>query len=89
MLKCCQYEFITEELLSIDIAIQEPKIAIEVNGPYHYLSDKTLDGSSVLKYRLLEYFGWEVNIIPYFKWDKLSTTDKTNYINDLLDSSVC
>ena len=85
----CQNEFITEEFLSIDIAIQESRIAIEVNGPYHYLSDKSLDGSSNSKYRLLEQLGWEVIVISYSKWDELSTTDKTNYINDLLNSSVC
>ncbi len=85
----CQFEFITEELLSLDIAIEEKKIAIEVNGPSHYLSDKSLDGSSDLKCRLLQHLGWEVIVIPYFDWDSLSPINKTNFINDLLDSSVC
>ena len=37
------------------------KLAIEVDGPSHFLSDgKTLNGNTVLRNRLLENRGWKV-----------------------------
>ena len=76
----CQFDFFTEELLSIDIAIKKLKIANEVNGPCHYLSDRSLNGSSSLKYRLLQQLSWKVIVISYFDWNKLSEDDKIKYI---------
>ena len=57
-------EYVTEDgFFSIDIALKlnGQKLAIEVDGPTHFLSDsKTLNGSTVLRNRLLEKRGWKV-----------------------------
>jgi hypothetical protein len=79
-----QIEYLTEFGYSIDIAFPDKKIGIEVNGPSHYLSDNTLNGASILKYRQLYSFGWKIICIPYFEWDNLLEQDKQNYIDDKL-----
>lgn len=65
-------EIITNSFLSIDIAIlgDSEKIAIEVDGPYHYILDcKTMDtsarsGQTLFKERLLKQDGWTFISIP-------------------------
>ena len=85
------------EILSIDIANQENKIAIEVDGPTHFVmnlekalinkrhgSKRTkdvdgtckfdnmeLNGSTILKHRMLEQLGWKVIHIPFWEWNAL------------------
>ena len=57
-------EYLTEDgFFRIDIALKlnGQKLAIEVDGPYHFLSDgKTLNGRTILRNRLLENRGWKV-----------------------------
>jgi hypothetical protein len=45
------------------------KIAVEVNGVYHY-SRNAEDplGKDVIKKRVLEQRGYKVMVIPYFEW---------------------
>jgi len=61
------------EHLSIDIAIPKHKIAIDVNGPSHYLIDidgkKRKNGSQVLKEKIYEKYGWKVIEVDLEKID--------------------
>jgi hypothetical protein len=90
------------EILSVDIADLEQKIAIEVDGPSHFLSridvahksppsystlvngkleyqfgwngsNQEKNGSTTLKERLLQSFGWTVIHIPFWEWYALKS----------------
>jgi hypothetical protein len=53
------------DVLAIDMACSARKIAIECDGPSHYLSSGRENGKTVAKRRLLERLGWKVVNIPY------------------------
>ena len=64
-------------MLAIDMACRKKMVAIEFDGPSHFLrevgSGKALElenGSTKAKRRFLERLGWKVVNIPYFDWDK-------------------
>ncbi|RDD38669.1 FAST kinase domain-containing protein 3, mitochondrial [Trichoplax sp. H2] len=53
------------------------RIAIEVDGPYHFLHNSTkLIGESKMKHRQLRLLGWTVVQVPYFDWEELNTDDE-------------
>jgi very-short-patch-repair endonuclease len=64
--------FTADGLFSIDLAIIERRIAIEVDGPSHFTTN-TLEplGHTRLRDRLLSAMGWQVVSIPFFEWDGL------------------
>ena len=46
------------------------QIAVEVDGPSHFLSrSHQPTGSTLLKHRQLRYFGWRLESVPYWEWD--------------------
>jgi hypothetical protein len=64
-------------MLAIDMACRKKMVAIEFDGPSHFLrevgSGKVLElenGATKAKRRFLERLGWKVVNIPYFDWDK-------------------
>ena len=75
-----------------------PKLAIEVDGPSHFLGAKELenrlpaigselqfDGTSKFKHRLLSRLGWTVLHVPFFQWGRLGSREaKAAYIRELL-----
>jgi hypothetical protein len=68
-----ELEYITADgLFSIDLAIVDRRIALEVDGPSHFTTN-TLEplGHTRLRDRLLCAMGWHVVSIPFFDWDKL------------------
>eukprot|EP00742_Colponemidia_sp_Colp-10_P007673 GILJ01008271.1.p1 GENE.GILJ01008271.1~~GILJ01008271.1.p1 ORF type:complete len:1377 (+),score=161.86 GILJ01008271.1:344-4132(+) len=73
---------------SIDIACPEVKVAIEIDGPSHFLSDlKTPNGPTVLKRRLLTLLGWTMLSVNSSVWGELVTrSQKMLYIRELLNS---
>ncbi len=59
---------------SIDLALPSSRLAVEVDGPSHYMrpdADPTYtpNGSTRLKRRLLELAGWRVVSVPFFEWN--------------------
>ena len=56
-------EFTITPGLVVDIAIKSHRLAIEVNGPFHYLfgrnGEMMLDGSTKFKSRILKKMGWK------------------------------
>ncbi len=68
-----ELEYTTADgLFSIDLAVVDRRIAIEVDGPSHFTVN-TLEplGHTRLRDRLLSAMGWHVVSIPFFEWDKL------------------
>ena len=69
------------------------KLAIEVNGPSHYLRDidtKTHveDGRTRFKRRLLELYGWRVVTVDHKEWDGKADEDRMAYLQAKLASQV-
>jgi len=59
---------------TVDIAIDgDVPVALEVDGPTHFLQDGGPVGSSVLRNRLLSAHGWRVLVVDYRVWDALKT----------------
>ena len=62
---------------SLDLALRSSQLAIEVDGPSHFLlrdsrSDFYLpNGPTLLKRRLLEAAGWRVVSVPFYEWNGL------------------
>ena len=60
---------------SIDIALPDRRIAIEVDGPSHYLGNtRKPSGTTQLRDRVLKRAGWAVVSVPWFEWVELSST---------------
>jgi very-short-patch-repair endonuclease len=79
------FEHVTAEGISLDMAQPASKVAVEFDGPKHYLagasSRRVLDGKSKAKERLLRRLGWDVVRVPYFEWDALrSSADREKYL---------
>ena len=72
----------TEEGLSLDMARPSMKVAVEFDGPTHYLLGGasgriTPNGATSFKRRLLRILGWEVISIPYFEWNEVRSSKET------------
>ena len=47
------------------------RIAVEVDGPSHFLGrSQTPSGATLLKHRQLRFFGWRLESVPYWEWDR-------------------
>jgi hypothetical protein len=77
--------------LTIDIAIERAthRIALEVDGPYHFLLNGQPDGSTRLRNRCLAAHGWLVVVVDYRVWDTLRTAkERDAYLLKLLNSAT-
>jgi hypothetical protein len=79
-------EFLTaNDLFSVDIAIVDggdKKIAVEVDGPYHFpVNSRTPLGHTMIRRRLLRASGWTVIPVPWFDWFAIETSEqRANYL---------
>ena len=73
---------------SIDIAIEgATPVAVEVDGPTHFLQDGRPNGSTLLRNRTLAAHGWRVAAVDYRVWDALRTQEQQDqYLRRLLAS---
>ena len=71
----------------IDIAIEGAgaPVALEVDGPTHFLQDGRQDGRSQLRNRMLAAHGWRVVVVDYREWNALQTqSQREEYLRRLL-----
>jgi len=59
---------------SLDLALPSSRVAIEVDGPSHFLLTdgrgvRKPNGPTLLKRRLLAAAGWRVISVPFYEWD--------------------
>ena len=80
-----------ETCYTVDIAWPSVRLALEVDGPRHFLSScrhpslRTTDGPSGLKQRLLKLAGWRVISVPYFDWwDAVERGGQLAYLRQLV-----
>eukprot|EP00899_Mesostigma_viride_P010310 jgi/Mesvir1/19280/Mv10356-RA.1 len=61
-------------------------VAVEVDGPSHFMSDgRQMTPATLLKRDLMMQHGWQVISVPYFEWALLSTLeDKRLYLRTKL-----
>jgi hypothetical protein len=71
---------------SIDVAIEgATPIALEVDGPSHFLQDGRPDGSTLLRNRMLAAHGWRVVSLDYRVWRAQQTQEQQQeYLRRLL-----
>ena len=72
---------------SIDIAVEgtSAPVAVEVDGPTHFLQDGRPNGSTRLRNRMLAAHGWRVVVADYQVWEALQTeAQQEEYLRRLL-----
>ena len=65
---------------SLDLALPSSRVAVEVDGPSHFLLPdgrgvRKPNGSTLLKRRLLAAAGWRVISVPFYEWDGFATAN--------------
>ena len=84
------FEHETAEGFSLALAQPESKLAVEVHGPRHYLSDlssgdNVLNGTRRFKTRLSRSFGWTVAHISFLDWYHKSESERRQLLAAKLD----
>ena len=79
------FEHKTAEGFSLDLAQPESKLAVEVDGPSHYLKDvssgeNVVNGATRFKTRQLRSFGWTVTHISFLDWDHKSESERRQLV---------
>ncbi|EOD10433.1 hypothetical protein EMIHUDRAFT_215635 [Emiliania huxleyi CCMP1516] len=75
---------------SLDLALPSSRIAIEVDGPSHFLLPNGLgvrqpNGPTLLKRRFLAAAGWRVISVPFYEWDGFArANERQTYLQKLL-----
>ena len=82
-------EEVTKEGYSLDAIVtwEGQRIAIEIDGPSHFLrggTDGSATGATLLKRRQLGAFGWRLAVIPYWAWSKLKDSERRQYLLGVL-----
>ncbi|CAL8462328.1 g1861 [Coccomyxa elongata] len=74
-------EHVTEdELFSVDIALPDEKIAIEVDGPHHFTANTlAVTGEMLARQKLLKARGWAVISVPFFRWSGLTDAARVEW----------
>jgi hypothetical protein len=71
-----EFEHVTSDGLSLDMAQPLEKFAVEFDGPWHYLTNldgsRKRSGSSTFKDEVLRKLGWTVVHVPFYEWDEIS-----------------
>jgi very-short-patch-repair endonuclease len=61
-----------EGRLWVDVALPQLRIALEADGPYHFLRNAELQtGDTRARDRLLRGWGWHVIVVPHVVWDAM------------------
>jgi hypothetical protein len=82
-------ERLTEDgLFSMDLCIPEERIAIEVDGPTHFMKNslRPLGGWYTRNY-LLESRGYKVISVPYFAWQGVEEPAQRSFLLNLLNKA--
>ena len=79
------FEHETNEGFSLDLAQPESKLAVEVDGPSHYLKDllsgeSVVNGATRFKMRQLRSFGWTVAHISFLEWNHKTESERRQLV---------
>ena len=84
-----EFEHVTQEGISLDLADPENKRAIEVDGPSHYLKNVStgeyvVNGATQFKSRLLRALGWQITHVPFFGWYHKTRSERRELLRNHL-----
>ena len=70
---------------SLDLALPSSRVAVEVDGPSHFLLPdgrgvRKPNGPTLLKRRLLAAAGWRVISVPFYELDGLTAVERLTYL---------
>lgn len=71
-------------LFSLDFALPERKIDIEIDGEQHYV-DKTIIAHDIKRAAALEELGWKAYRIRWAEYQKLTFDEKKNFVKEFLE----
>lgn len=82
-------EYLTEDgLFSIDVALPDERIALEVDGPHHFIKNTLKPfGDTIMRWTLLESVGWKVKSIPFFSWYGVEEESRRTFLSGLLNDA--
>jgi len=88
-----EFEHVTSEGFSLDLAVPESKEAVEVDGPFHFLRDVSsgefvINGATQFKKRLLRKLGWKVASVAFFEWNKKTRKERETLLMKNVRSEV-
>ena len=75
LIEAVEEEHITADGHSLDYALVDERIAIEVDGPKHFVAHGARRrelGRTVLKRRQLGALGWRLVAVPFFEWEEFN-----------------
>lgn len=70
-------------LYSLDFAILDKKIDLEIDGSQHYNDDRVI-ASDIKRTKYLEENGWTVIRVNWSEYIKLNNTDRIKYVNSII-----
>ena len=70
----------------IDIKYNKRKLIIECDGPYHFLSDNTFNGSTLLRNKLYDMYEIKYISISYFEYKSVSRYELYDYLKKKIDN---
>jgi len=75
-----------EHTIDVAIAAGGKRLAIEVDGPTHFLQEPqhAPNGSTLLRNRLLAAHGWTVVPVPHYEWEFQSNKEHDEYLRKKL-----
>ena len=84
-----EFEHVTQEGISLDLADPDAKRAIEVDGPSHYLKNVStgeyvVNGPTQFKARLLRALDWQVTHVPFFDWNHKTLCERREVLTNHL-----
>ena len=65
---------------TIDVAVPEKRLAIEVDGPEHFTLCGRPVGRTVLRQELLRLAGWVLLVVPVAEWQALPRGERAEYL---------
>lgn len=70
-------------LYSLDFALLDKKIALEIDGEQHYVDNRIVQ-SDIKRTNILEELGWSIIRVRWSHYKKLDQEERTKYIDQLL-----
>ena len=76
-----------DEFMAIDMAHLKDRIAVEFDGPSHFIGlgkdGRVETGKTKMKSRILKRLGWKLIQIPWFEWKELNGKEKIDKVDYL------
>jgi very-short-patch-repair endonuclease len=73
----------------LDNALPHAKLALEANGPWHYLENSSTPlGRTLLRERILRGLGWAVATVDQRLWQLTPESEREAFVEQTIDSAL-